>query len=145
MASFNKITIVGYLGKDVETRYLPDGTAVGNFSVATTEKMKKGGESHELTTWFRVSVFGKLAEVCAQYLQKGSQVYLEGRLSQQEFSDRDGNKRTSREVKASEVQFLGAKPQGEARDGTGSKSFSTDKQGRVVSPPMDDDDPNMPF
>lgn len=111
MGSFNKITVVGYLGKDPEIRYLPDGTGVCNFSIASTEKRKDAtGEPRELTTWFRVSVFGRQGEACNEYLSKGSQVYVEGRLSQQEFTDRDGNQRTSLEIRASDVQFLNTKP-----------------------------------
>lgn len=115
MASFNKIIIVGYLGRDPETRYLPDGTAVCGFSVATTEKSKRSGEAHEKTTWFKVNAWGKQGEACGQYLTKGSLVYIEGRLSENEYTDRDGNRRTSLEVRASDVQFLDRAPQGEAR------------------------------
>lgn len=108
MASFNKIVIVGYLGKDPEIRYLPDGTAVCSFSVATTEKKKdKSGEFQDVTLWFKINVWGKQAETANQYLSKGRQVYLEGRLSQQEYTDRDGNRRTSLEVRATDIQFLG--------------------------------------
>lgn len=107
MGSFNKITVVGYLGRDPEIRYLADGTAICNFSVATTEKRKDAtGEPRETTTWFRVSVFGRQADACNQYLSKGSQVFVEGRLSQQEYTDRDGNNRASLEVRANDVQFL---------------------------------------
>lgn len=114
MASFNKIVIVGYLGKDPEIRYTTDGTAVCSFSVGTTERKKdRSGESQDITTWFKVTVFGKQAEVVNQYLSKGSLAYIEGRLSQQEYADRDGNKRTSLEVRASDVQFLDRKPQGD--------------------------------
>jgi len=110
MASFNKITIVGHLGKDPEIRYLTDGTAVCNFSVATTEKRKdRSGEMQETTLWFRVSVWGKQADAANQYLSKGRQVYIEGRLSQQEYTDKDGNRRTSLEVRATDVQFLGSR------------------------------------
>ena len=117
MASFNKIVIVGYLGKDSEIRYLPDGAAIANFSVASTERRKdRNGDTQDQTTWFRVSLFGKIAETLGEYLVKGRQVYVEGRLSQQEFTDREGNKRTSLEVRASEVQLLGERsPQGESR------------------------------
>lgn len=108
MASFNKIVIVGYLGRDPEIRYLPDGTAVCNFSVATTEKKKdRSGESQDITTWFRINVWGRQAEAANQYLSKGRQVYVEGRLSQQEYTDKDGNRRTSLDVKATDLQFLG--------------------------------------
>lgn len=146
MSSFNKIVIVGYLGKDPEIRYLPDSTAVCSFSVATTEKTKRGGDSQEQTTWFRVAVWGKQGEACSQYLAKGSQVYIEGRLSQNEYTDRDGNPRSSLEVRANDVQFLDRQPRGdgEARAASVSKGFSTDRDGRVVSPPMDDDS-GIPF
>ena len=108
--SFCKVTIIGYLGKNPEVRYLPDGTAVCHFSVASTEKRKDiAGEPREITTWFRVSVFGRQADACNEYLSKGSQVYVEGRLSLNEYTDRDGERRTSLEVRASDVQFLSTK------------------------------------
>jgi single-strand DNA-binding protein len=106
--SFNKITIVGYLGRDPELRYTPQGTAVCNFSVATTEKRKNGrGEMEEHTIWFRVAAWGRQAEVAAEYLAKGRQVYVEGRLRLEEYTDREGNPRTSAEVNASDIHFLG--------------------------------------
>jgi len=96
MASFNKITIVGYLGKDPELRYTPQGVPVCDFSVATTERKKdKAGEFQDLTTWFRVTFWRNQAELANQYLSKGRQVYIEGRLSQREYQDRDGNTRYS--------------------------------------------------
>jgi len=108
MASFNKITIVGYLGRDPELRYTPQGTAVCDFSVATTEKRKdKSGEFQDVTTWFRVTFWGRQAEVASQYLSKGKQVYVEGRLSQREWQDREGTTRTSLEVNGSDLQFIG--------------------------------------
>lgn len=108
MASFSKITIVGYLGKDPELKYTPQGASVTTFSVATTEKRKNiAGEAEEHTTWFRVTVWGKQAEACAQYLTKGSQVYVEGRLRMESYTDREGAARHSLEVNASDVQFLG--------------------------------------
>ena len=110
MASFNKITIVGYLGRDPEIRYTPSGEAVCNFSVATTERRKDaGGEFQDLTTWFKITVWRRQAEIANQYLSKGKQVYVEGRLRQTEYTDRDGNRRTALEVTASDIQFLGAK------------------------------------
>lgn len=110
MASFNKIVIVGYLGRDPEMRYTPQGTSVANFSIATTEKRKdKSGDNQEVTTWFRVTAWGKLADLASQYLAKGKQVYIEGRLRQDEYTDKDGNKRTSLEVNASDMQFLDRK------------------------------------
>ncbi len=112
MASFNKIMIVGYLGKDPELRYTPQGKAVANFSIATTERRKDGGEDKEITTWFRVSVWGRQAELCNEYLTKGRQVYVEGRLCQTEYTDREGGTRTALEVNASDVQFLSPKGEG---------------------------------
>jgi single-strand DNA-binding protein len=110
MASFNKIVIVGYLGRDPEIRYTPQGTAVCNFTIATTEKRKdRAGESQDVTTWFRVSVWGRQAEVANQYLSKGKQVYIEGRLRLEEYTDRDGNRRQSLEVSATDLHFLGSR------------------------------------
>lgn len=106
--SFNKITIVGYLGRDPELKTTPQGTALCKFSVATTER-KKGvtGEQEELTTWFRVTVWGRQAELANEYLSKGRQVYVEGRLRVEEYTDREGNTRSSLEVNATDLQFLG--------------------------------------
>lgn len=110
MASFNKIIIVGYLGRDPELRYTPQGTAVCNFSVATTERRKdKSGEFQDVTTWFNVSLWGNRAETVNPYLSKGKLVYIEGRLTQREYQDRDGNTRTSLDVNASELQFVGSR------------------------------------
>ncbi len=107
MASFNKIVIVGYLGRDPEIRYTPQGMAACSFSIATTERRKdKSGEFQDQTTWFRVTCWGKQAEFVNERLQKGNQVYVEGRLTQSEYTDKDGNTRTSLEVNASDVQLL---------------------------------------
>jgi single-strand DNA-binding protein len=111
-SSFNKIIIVGYLGRDPELRYTPDGTPVCNFSIATTERKKdKSGEFQDVTTWFRVNLWRRQAEVASQYLSKGKQVYVEGRLTQSEYQDRDGNTRTSLEVNGTDIHFIG--PRGE--------------------------------
>lgn len=110
MASFNKIILVGYLGRDPELRYTPDGTPVCNFTVATTERKKdKSGEFQDHTTWFRVNLWRRQAEVASQYLSKGKQVYIEGRLSQSEYQDKDGNTRTSLEISATDLQFIGSR------------------------------------
>ena len=103
MASFNKITIVGHLGRDPEIKYTPNGDAVCTFSVATTEKKK---DEEAITTWFRVTTWKRQAEVANQYLSKGKAVYVEGRLRANEYTDRDGNKRASLEVACTDVQFL---------------------------------------
>ena len=107
MATFNKITIVGYLGRDPETRFTSEGSAVCNFSVATTEKRKdKAGDIQEVTTWFSVVLFGRQAEVAGEYLAKGSHVYLEGVLSLQEWTDREGATRTTLNVRGTDIKFL---------------------------------------
>ncbi len=128
--SFNRIQINGYLGRDIENRSLPNGTTVGTFSVATSEKVK--GE--DLTTWFRVSLFGKQAETLAPYLLKGQQVDILGRLRQSEYTDKDGNQRTSLEVFANDVQLIGKKDQTKAAGASGNSSSV-----------VDDDADNMPF
>jgi len=114
MSSFNKITIVGYLGRDPELRYTPQGTAVCNTSVATTERRKNvTGEYEDHTTWFRVTLWNRQAELANEYLAKGRQVYIEGRLRQEEYTDREGNRRVSLEVTATEMQFLGRREDSE--------------------------------
>lgn len=120
MASFNKIILVGYLGREPELRYTPQGEAVCNFSVATTEKRKNpAGDLEDQTTWFRVTVWRRQAEIANQYLSKGKQVYVEGRLRQVEYTDKDGNRRTTLEVTASDIQFLGDKSANGVEDGGG--------------------------
>jgi single-strand DNA-binding protein len=109
--SFNKIIIVGNLGRDPELSYTPQGTAVCKFSVATNERRRdKAGEQQDITTWFRVTVWGKQAENVSRYLTKGRRVYLEGRLHMEEWTDREGKARTTLEVNASDVQFIDSSP-----------------------------------
>ena len=112
MASVNKVLIIGNLGKDPETRYMPSGDAVTNFSVATTDKWKdkQSGEQKETTEWHRISTFGKLAEIAGQYLKKGSQVYIEGSLRTRKWTDSNGQEKYSTEIKADLLQMLGGKP-----------------------------------
>lgn len=140
MASFNKIIIIGYLGRDPEIRYTPQGLAVCNFSIATTEKRKdRAGESQDVTTWFKITAWGKLAETVNQYLSKGKQVYVEGRLRQDEYTDRDGNKRASLDVTASEIHFLS--PRGDG--GGGNINQGNDFTGREAN--EQDSDRDIPF
>lgn len=143
MASYNKITIIGHLGRDPELRYTPQGTPVCDFSVATSEKRKdQAGEGNEITTWFRISVWGKLGELANQYLSKGRQVYIEGRLRQEDYTDRDGNKRTSLKVSATEVQFLGSRPDESAQSGSpGARVPAQSREGETGSVPQDDEVP----
>jgi single-strand DNA-binding protein len=137
MASFNKIVIVGYLGRDPEIRYTPQGTAVCNFTVATTEKKKdRAGEAQDVTTWFRISAWGRQAEVANQYLSKGKQVYIEGRLRLEEYTDRDGNRRQSLEVSATDLHFLGSR--GDTATASAGSSLSADTP---LEPSTDEDIP----
>lgn len=110
MSSFNKITIVGNIGHDAETRFLPSGDPVVTFNVATTERKKnKSGDFDEQTIWFRASFFGKRAEAVAPYLNKGKLVGLSGSLSQSTWTDKEGNARTTLEVKVDDLTLLGSK------------------------------------
>jgi single-strand DNA-binding protein len=110
MASVNKVIIIGNLGRDPETRYMPDGGAICNISVATTDKWKdKNGEMQEKTEWHRVAFFGKLAEIAGEYLKKGSQVYVEGRLQTRKWQDKDGQDKYSTEIVANQMQMLGSR------------------------------------
>jgi len=106
--SVNKVILLGRLGQDPELKYTPGGSPVCNFSLATTESWTdKSGQKQEKTEWHRVVVWGKLAELCNQYLSKGRQAFLEGRLQTRAWDDKDGNKRYTTEILASTVQFIG--------------------------------------
>lgn len=110
MASVNKVILIGNLGRDPEVRYLPSGEAVANFSIATTEKWKdKSGEMQEQTEWHRISFFGRQAEICGEYLRKGSPVYVEGRLQTRKWTDKDGNERSTTEIRGDRMQMLGSR------------------------------------
>ena len=108
----NKVILVGNLGADPETRYMPSGSAVTNIRIATTEswKDKDTGDQQERTEWHSVAFFGRLAEIVAEYLRKGSQVYIEGKLRTRKWQDKEGNDRWSTEVVANEMQMLGGRP-----------------------------------
>lgn len=108
MASVNKAIIVGNLGRDPEMRYTQSNTAVTNFTVATTDTWSdRNGEKQERTEWHRVVTWGRLAEICGQYLQKGKQVYIEGRLQTREWEDQNGQKKYTTEIVAQTMQMLG--------------------------------------
>ena len=141
MASVNKVILVSNLGRDPETRFLPSGEAVCNFSIATTEKWKdKSGEMKEQTEWHRISAFGKTAEVCGEYLHKGSLVYIEGRIQTRKWVDKDGNERYTTEIRCDRMQMLGGKPQGDTpqREPAASKPVATGGG-------FDDMDSDIPF
>lgn len=119
MASLNKVQLIGNLGSDPETKYLPSGDAVTNISLATTEtwKDKTSGEKKEATEWHRVVFFRGLAEVAGNYLKKGSQVYIEGRIKTRKWQDKDGQDRYSTEIHADEMKMLGGKQEGQGKVG----------------------------
>ncbi len=108
--SVNKVIILGRLGQDPELKYTPSGAAVCNFSLATSETWtdKNSGQKNEKTEWHRIVVWGKLAELCNQYLSKGRQAFVEGKIQTRSWDDKDGNKRYTTEISASTVQFIGA-------------------------------------
>ena len=139
MASVNKVIIVGNLGRDPEVRYMPNGDAVTTINVATTEtwKDKNSGEKKELTEWHRIKFYRKLAEIVGEYLKKGSQVYVEGRLHTQKWTDKDGVERYTTEIIADAMQMLGSKP------ATSTAPPST--AGVPPGPANDMDDDEVPF
>ena len=125
MASVNKVILIGNLGRDPETRYMPDGGAVTNVSIATTDVWKdKQGEKQEKTEWHRVAFFGKLAEIAGEYLKKGSQVYVEGRLQTRKWQDKEGQDKYTTEIVADRMQMLGS------RQGSGDR----EREGGVERP-----------
>ena len=143
MAGINKAIIVGNLGRDPEVRYFQDGTAVANFTVATSRRWKDraSGEQKEQTEWHRVVAFRRLAEICGEYLHKGKQVYIEGRLQTREWEDKDGNRRWTTEIVAQEMQMLGPKGGDSAGGGDYYKA-----PGMADAPPADSDlDDDIPF
>lgn len=120
MASVNKVIIVGNLGRDPETRYMPSGDAMTSITVATTDswKDKATGEKKESTEWHRITFFGKLAEIAGQYLKKGSQVYVEGSLRTRKYTDKDGVEKYATDIKADSLQMLGSRQGGSGGSGT---------------------------
>ena len=150
MASINKVILIGNLGADPETRYLPSGDAVTNIRIATTDVWKdKSGEKQEHTEWHRIAFFGKLAEIAGEYLKKGSPVYVEGRIRTRKWQDKEGQDRYSTEIVADRMQLLGSRGGGgeqSAREpaaaaaGSGSKTAPS-KKGGAAFDEMDDDIP----
>lgn len=149
--SFNKITIIGNLGRDPELRYTPQGIAVCDFSVAVNDRKRdKAGDFQDVTTWFKVTFWRNQAENASKYLTKGRQVYVEGRLEVEEWTDRDGNNRQTLAIQGSELQFLGDNRHEESSANSASdNSFADDSvetenktaAGNVSAAPTDDDIP----
>lgn len=140
----NKVIIVGTLGADPDTSYAPSGSAITKLSIATNEswKDKETGEQKEKTEWHRISMFGRLAEISAEYLRKGSQVYIEGKLATNKWQDKEGNDRWTTEIIANQMQMLGGRPTGNA-----ASSKSNENQQSPPEPPAgtDDFDDDIPF
>jgi len=140
----NKVLLIGRLGRDPDVRYTPDGTMVVNFSIATDETYKnKQGLKVSQTEWHKIVVFGKLAEICGNYLVKGKLVFIEGKLQTRTWDDKDGGgKRSSTEILASNMQMLDSKGQGAADDGRGPEGdYSAPGGGYGLGPAPDDDVP----
>lgn len=152
MASVNKVILIGNLGKDPETRYLPSGDAVTNITVATTEswKDKKSGDKQEHTEWHRISFFGRQAEIAGEYLKKGSPVYIEGRIRTRKWQDKEGQDRYSTEIVADRMQLLGGRGSGGGGESGGTREPAAAGGGDAKAQPkkgggFDDMDDDIPF
>ena len=153
MASVNKVILIGNLGADPETRYLPSGDAVTNIRIATTENWKdKSGDKQEHTEWHRISFFGRLAEVAGEYLKKGSPVYIEGRIRTRKWQDKEGQDKYSTEIVADRMQLLGGRGGGgegggmrEAPAGAGSGGGGSKAPAKKSGGSFDDMDDDIPF
>ncbi len=146
MASVNKAILIGNLGRDPEVRYTPSGTAVANFSLATTENWtNKDGEKQSRTEWHRIEAWGRLGETCGEYLSKGSQVYIEGSIRTDEWEDQEGNKRQTTKIRAWRMQMLGSRAQAEPLSnesfGSGSETASSKPSETDSIGPTEDDIP----
>jgi single-strand DNA-binding protein len=134
--SFNRIILVGNLGRDPELRYTPQGTPVCSFTLATNERRKdRAGENQDVTTWFRVTLWGRQAETASQYLAKGRPVYIEGRLRVEEWTDKEGKQRHTLEVHATDMQFIGGRG-----DETGASNVRSESSASGRSEPSGGDD-----
>jgi single-strand DNA-binding protein len=151
MASVNKVIVVGNLGRDPETRYMPDGAAITNVSVATSFQWtdKASGEKKEETEWHRVVFRGRLAEVAGEYLKKGSQVYVEGRLRTRKWQDKEGQERYTTEIMATEMKMLGSRAgSGEPRGEPAMESKAAEPNPAAAKKPagkFDDLEDDIPF
>ena len=164
MAGINKVILVGNLGKDPEVRYTAGGSQVANFTIATSERFQKDGQTEERTEWHNIVAFGRLAEICGEYLRKGKQVYLEGRLQTRQWEDKDGVKRYTTEIVAQNMMMLGGPGGGGGGDygGGGGGNYASrqpSRESQRVAAPADvpdsgpgggggdffDDDNDLPF
>ena len=150
MASVNKVILIGNLGADPETRYLPSGDAVTNIRIATTENWKdKSGDKQEHTEWHRISFFGRLAEIAGEYLKKGSPVYVEGRIRTRKWQDKEGQDRYSTEIVADRMQLLGGRGSGGGDGGGAREPAAASGGGKAPAKKgggsFDDMDDDIPF
>jgi len=139
----NKVILVGNLGADPEVKYMPNGNAVANVTLATSEswKDKQSGEQKDKTEWHRVVFFRRLAEIAGEYLKKGSQIYIEGKLQTRKWQDKNGNDRYTTEIIANEMQMLGGRGGGSADFGAASSSSAAAPASAAVADEFDDDIP----
>lgn len=149
MASLNKVMLIGNLGKDPEVRYTATGTAVASFSMATTEKFKnKSGEWEDRTEWHNVTLWARLAEIAGEYLAKGKNVFIEGRLQTRKWQDRDGKDRYTTEVVAEKMQMLGGGKTGSGTSGSNSAASGGGTGGHTgngMDEPAFNPDDDIPF
>jgi len=146
MSGVNKVILIGNLGSDPQVRYTPQGTAVANFNIATTERFNnKSGEREERTEWHRIVAWGKLAEICQQYLKKGKQVYIEGRLQTRQWEDQQGQKRQTTEIVAQNMQMLGRAGEGVGGGGGGNDFASQDFPSEPAPQTANSTDDDLPF
>ena len=143
----NKVILIGRLGRDPECRYLPNGEAVCNFSVATSESWKdQSGQKKERTEWHNITMYRTLADIAAQYLEKGSQVYIEGRIQSRKYTGKDGIERTAYEIVCSEMKMLGGKAEGSSESTNTAAPPDPPRHQAPAAPaqPVDDTD-GIPF
>ena len=142
--SLNKVILIGRLGRDPETRHMPNGDAVCNFSIATSESWKdQSGQKKERTEWHNITLYRKLAEIAAKYLQNGSLVYLEGKIQSRKYTGKDGIERTAYEIVCSEMKMLGGKAEG--GDGQHTPPPPARQQPAAAPVPQDYIDDDLPF
>lgn len=147
MKGVNKVMLVGNCGKDPETRYMPSGGAVTNISIATSEswKDKQSGEQKEKTEWHNLVFFGKLAEIVAEYVKKGSQIYVEGSLQTRKWQDKDGNDRYTTDIKCHEMQMLGGRGDSNQSKPAPQQSQNANQASQNMQAPDDGFSDEIPF
>lgn len=144
--SLNKVILIGRLGKDPETRYMPNGEAVCNFSVATSEAWNdRNGQRQERTEWHNITMYRRLAEIAGQYLKKGSQVYLEGKIQSRKYTDKNGVERTAYDIIANEMKMLGGGGSDEQQAQPAQGETPTPPRRQAPSAPAEDIDDDVPF